>query len=171
MNKEEQLSTIIPNMQVEAHTCFWEPSVQLISSIRSYQKYNAMGGVIGKIGRKLALAKHRFWTVITGAEIPVDVQIGGGIQFPHPNGVVIHNRAKIGMNCMLLQQVTIGERNVPGKAPVIGNNVQVGAGAKILGGVTIGDGARIGANSVVTRDVPAGAIAMGIPAQITKVVS
>nr|WP_246715239.1 hypothetical protein [Rhizobium sp. BK196] len=48
----------------------------------------------------------------------------------------------------------------------MGNGVDVGAGAKILGPVVIGEGAVIGANAVVVRDVPAGAIAVGVPAAI-----
>ena len=54
---------------------------------------------------------------------------------------------------------------MPG-APVIGNGVDIGAGAKILGPVHIGAGAVIGANAVVLCDVPAGALAVGIPARI-----
>ncbi|MGB8295091.1 MAG: serine acetyltransferase, partial [Polyangia bacterium] len=50
--------------------------------------------------------------------------------------------------------------------PVIGGHVDIGAGAKILGGVTIGNHARIGANAVVLTDVPAGAVAVGVPATI-----
>jgi serine O-acetyltransferase len=42
--------------------------------------------------------------------------------------------------------------------------VNVGAGAKILGAITVGDDAVIGANSVVLKDVPAGMIAVGLPA-------
>jgi acetyltransferase-like isoleucine patch superfamily enzyme len=38
----------------------------------------------------------------------------------------------------------------------------------ILGGVSIGEGAVIGANAVVTKNIPAGAIAVGIPAQVIK---
>jgi serine O-acetyltransferase len=37
-----------------------------------------------------------------------------------------------------------------------------------LGPITIGEGASIGAMSVVLDDVPAGALAVGIPAKIKK---
>ena len=47
-----------------------------------------------------------------------------------------------------------------------GDNVLLGAGCCILGEVRIGDGAKIGANAVVLQDVPAGTIAVGIPAVI-----
>ena len=55
----------------------------------------------------------------------------------------------------------------PLEAPYLGNRVNVGAGAKILGAVRIGDDADIGANAVVLIDVPAGALAVGVPARIT----
>jgi serine O-acetyltransferase len=45
-------------------------------------------------------------------------------------------------------------------------DVQLGAGAVVLGRVTIGAGAAIGANAVVLADVPAGALAIGVPATI-----
>ena len=48
----------------------------------------------------------------------------------------------------------------------IGAGAWLGAGAKILDGVTVGDGAIIGAGAVVREAVPAGAIAVGVPARI-----
>lgn len=86
---------------------------------------------------------------------------------PHPNGIVIHPDASIGVNCLVFQQVTIGAGNRPG-LPRIGGHVDIGAGAKILGGVVVGDHARIGANAVVVDDVPTGATAVGIPARIIR---
>jgi len=47
----------------------------------------------------------------------------------------------------------------------------IGGGVTILPGVTIGEGALIGAGSVVTRDIPAGYVAVGNPAQITRKVN
>ncbi|MDB5594418.1 MAG: acetyltransferase [Hyphomicrobiales bacterium] len=48
---------------------------------------------------------------------------------------------------------------------VIGKHVWIGMNATILKGVHIGDGAVIGAGAVVTRDVPAGWLAVGVPAK------
>ena len=74
-------------------------------------------------------------------------QLGHGL-----NGIVIAGGAKIGKNCFISPQVTIGRsRNL---APVIGDNVYIGPGAKIFGGIKIGNNVRIGANCVVFEDVP-----------------
>jgi acetyltransferase-like isoleucine patch superfamily enzyme len=48
----------------------------------------------------------------------------------------------------------------------IGEGAWLGAGAKILDGVVIGDRAIVGAGAVVREAVPAGAIAVGVPARI-----
>jgi serine O-acetyltransferase len=117
--------------------------------------------------RALAVLRHRFWSVATGADIPLDVQVGGGLLLPHPNGIVIHPNARIGPNCLIFQQVTIGTRE-GSSAPEIGGHVDIGAGAKILGAVRIGDHVCIGANAVVLSDVPEGSTAVGVPAVVLR---
>lgn len=113
----------------------------------------------------MAALRHKFWSVVTGADIPLTCQIEGGLLLPHPNGIVIHPSARIGPNCLIFQQVTIGSRK--GEIlPVIGGHVDIGAGAKILGNVRIGNHACIGANAVVIKDVPPGKTAVGISATI-----
>lgn len=85
------------------------------------------------------------------------------IRMPHPNGVVVHSRARIGRGVTIMHQVTLGERSPTGESgfPTIGDDVFIGAGAKILGEVSIGHGAVIGANAVVTRNVPPGYTVVG----------
>lgn len=105
--------------------------------------------------------QHRFWSVVTGAEIHLNTKkMGGGLVLTHPNGVVIHPDVEIGVNCLILQQVTIV------KGVKIGGHVDIHAGAKVIRSVTIGDHAKIGANAVVLTDVPEGATAVGVPARI-----
>lgn len=143
----------------------WDPGRSLLASIRTYQKYHNSMNPFKLILRNLAVLRYRFWSVITGADIPLNCKLGGGLLLPHPNGIVIHPDAVIGPNCLIFQQVTIG--TVAGKSPpVIGGHVDIGAGAKILGNVSIGDDANIGANAVVLINVPAGKTAVGVPAKI-----
>jgi serine O-acetyltransferase len=105
-----------------------------------------------------------------GIELPYTVKLGRRVIIEHQGCIVIHGGAQIGDDCIIRQGVTLGNRTLdrPYDAPKLGNRVNVGAGAKILGAVTIGDGASIGANAVVLIDVPAGAIAVGIPAKILE---
>jgi serine O-acetyltransferase len=116
------------------------------------------------IASKYAVLWHRFWSIVTGSEIPLNCQIEGGLLLPHPNGIVIHPGTKIGPNCLIFQQVTIGIAKEGSPAPVIGARVDIGAGAKILGSVHIGNNVLIGANAVVTKNVPSGKTARSIHA-------
>lgn len=57
---------------------------------------------------------------------------------------------------------------VASKPIVIQNDVWIGLGCIILAGVTIGEGAIVGAGSVVRADVPAWTVVAGNPAEIIK---
>jgi serine O-acetyltransferase len=111
---------------------------------------------------------RRFQTTVFGIEIARDVRLGEGVVFLHTVGVVIGGNAIIGDRVMFLGGNTIGSVDTKSGYPCIGNDVIIGAGARILGPVTIGDGAAIGANAVVLCDVPAGAVALGIPAVVRQ---
>lgn len=143
----------------------WNPGKRLLASLRDYQRHAQESGAFALFFKRLAVLRHRFWSAVSGADIPLNAQIGGGLLLPHPNGVVIHPDARIGPNCLIFQQVTLGTRG-DGRAPVLQGHVDVGAGAKLLGGITVGAHAVIGANAVVLQDVPPGAVVVGIPARI-----
>ena len=103
-----------------------------------------------------------------GIELPYSARVGRRVIIEHQSGIVIHGDAEIGDDCIIRQDVTIGNRRAdrPLDAPRLGKRVSVGAGAKVLGAIHIGDGAQIGANAVVCDDVPAGAVAVGVPARV-----
>jgi serine O-acetyltransferase len=155
------ISAEVADWSRETPQQFWDPGRKLLLAIRRYQRWRQRGGLLGSFLCKLLVIRHRFWSAVTGADIPLNCRIGGGLLIPHPNGIVIHPGARIGVNCLIFQQVTIGTRETEG-FPEIGGHVDVGAGAKILGQVTIGDHAKIGANAVVTRNVAAGDKAIGL---------
>jgi serine acetyltransferase len=108
---------------------------------------------------------RRVQTSLFGVEIARDVRLGEGVVFVHTVGVVIGGDSRIGDRVVFLGGNTIGTVNNRGY-PRIGSDVVIGAGARILGPLTVGDGASIGANAVVLNDVPAGAVAVGIPAVV-----
>jgi serine O-acetyltransferase len=138
----------------------------LLRSIRRYQRNARRKGPFALIARKWNVLAHRFWSAVSGADIPLTVSIEGGLLMPHPNGIVIHAEAVIGPNCLVFHQVTLGGGGPKPGVPRLAGHVDIGAGAKVLGGVFLGEHCRIGANSVVLTDVPAGATAVGIPAKI-----
>ena len=159
------ISADIPDWSREAYGG-WNPPRALLASIRAYQALAGRHGPLAGARRKAIVARHRFWSAVTGADIPLNARIGGGLLLPHPNGIVIHPDACIGPNCLIFQQVTIGAtgRGVP----TIGGHVDLGAGAKVIGPVTVGAHAVVGANAVVTTDVPPGCVVAGIPARVIR---
>jgi maltose O-acetyltransferase len=88
--------------------------------------------------------------------------------------VRIGDDVQIGPNVQLLtalHPIAAGLRRDKWEAarPItIGDNVWLGGGVIVLPGVTIGDDTVVGAGAVVTRDLPAGVVAMGNPARVTR---
>lgn len=144
----------------------WVPSRQLLRVMRTHARLLEKGAP-RRLLRPL-VAAHRFWTAVTGTDIPLGTKIEGGLLMPHPHGIVIHPNATIGPNCLLMQGVTIGIGKGEG-VPSIAGGVDIGAGACVLGPVTIGKHARIGANAVVTSDVPEYAVVMGVPGRTKRI--
>ena len=135
----------------------------LLRAVRGYQ--GARGPL--RLPLKAAWKVLHWWaSLLSQCTVPLNLQVGGGLMLPHPQGIVINHAAVIGPNCLIFHQVTIGS-NGRG-VPVIGGHVDIGAGARIIGPVRVGDHARIGANAVVTRDVPAGAVVVGNPARVLE---
>jgi acetyltransferase-like isoleucine patch superfamily enzyme len=63
----------------------------------------------------------------------------------------------------------ISKQALTTKGPItIEDDAWLGYGVIVLSGVCIGEGAVIGAGSVVTKDVPAGAVAVGVPARVLR---
>lgn len=150
----------------EVPRCFWDPSRRLLSSIRAYQRCKKAGNLSASLYSKFLVLSYRFWSIISGAEIPINGDFGGGLLIPHPNGIVIHPGSSVGVNCLIHQQVTIGVNRNSNKPPVIGGHVDIGAGAKIIGDIVVGDHALIGANAVVVKDVEPYAVVGGVPAKV-----
>lgn len=118
----------------------------------------------------LPKAIQRLIRVVYGATIPYTCDIGPGTRFPHgAQGVVLHQEAVIGRDCVIQCSVVLGGRKgLPG-APKLGDRVEVGAGAVLLGDIVVGDAAWIGANAVLLQSIPPRAVAVGVPAKVLRV--
>lgn len=109
--------------------------------------------------------------LLYNSKVPYQAEIGKGTRLGYGGiGVVIHSKSKIGKNCSINQQVTIGGGNSKYEGvPIIGDNVYIAKGAIVYGGITIGNNVTIGANAVVNKPVPDNAIVAGIPAKILRI--
>jgi bifunctional UDP-N-acetylglucosamine pyrophosphorylase/glucosamine-1-phosphate N-acetyltransferase len=134
-------------------------------------------------------------SVLESAEVEDDVSIG---PFAHLRpGASIGSHAKLGNfaevknsrigagtqqhHFSYIGDATVGVKvnigagtitaNYDGKAKhrtTIGDGAFIGSDTMLIAPVTIGDGASTGAGSVVNRDVPAGKVAVGVPARIRE---
>ncbi|EHG98432.1 serine O-acetyltransferase [Paraprevotella clara] len=91
--------------------------------------------------------------------------IEGGLIIQHGFSTII-NAKKIGKNCHIYQQVTIGFNGT--ESPIIGDNVRICCGAKVIGGIHVGNNVVIGANAVVCKDIPDNVVVAGVPAKIIR---
>ncbi len=116
---------------------------------------------------RTSLAPFRWFFVIlyeagqylSGGGIDRRAHFDGKPCLPHGfRGVFVSHHARVGRNCVIFQQVTIGSNTLADSksagAPVIGDHCFIGAGAKIIGGIQLGNHVRIGANCVVHESVP-----------------
>lgn len=140
---------------------FWAMAVYRFGVWSFERKFGPWRWFTGKLYGVMKLISEQ----LTGVILDRQTKIGKQFHIVHAGGQAIHPNTVIGDRVGLMHNVTLGT-NMGTDAPVLGNDVFVGCGASILGRVKIGDGARIAANSLVIANVPAGAIAMGVPAKI-----
>ncbi|MDX8397184.1 MAG: acyltransferase [Mariprofundaceae bacterium] len=106
--------------------------------------------------------------------------LGERVQVGYFSVIASHGSIQVGADTLIAEHVSIRgsqHRFDQGAVPklmqgysvepiVIGINVWIGAKVVILPGVEIGDHAVIGAGAVVTHSIPAGKLAVGIPAKV-----
>ncbi len=110
---------------------------------------------------------YKLIQIVTGIELPCEVEVGRNFVIDHFGGIIISGNAKFGDDCRIRNGVVVGLQRIDdARAPIIGNNVDIGTGAKLLGPIQIGDNVLIGANAVVLCDVPSDSIAVGVPAVV-----
>ena len=108
---------------------------------------------------------------VYGIEIYDSTVVGRRVRIGHHVGVILGAGAVIGDDCLVRQNVTVGQaldRHTREEQPVLGQGVQLGAGATVLGKVRVGDGAIIGPHALVMTDVPAGATVWVSPTRVMR---
>lgn len=102
-------------------------------------------------------------------------KVGEGLKLPHPNGILIGNYVKIGNNCTIFQQTTLGAKSIEAwksgaihAYPVLEDGVVIYAGAKVIGAVRVGENTCVGAGSLLMRDTQKNSVYAGIPAKRIK---
>ena len=93
------------------------------------------------------------------------IDIGGGLYIQHGFSTIISAK-RIGENCRIFQQVTIGYKGEG--QPILEDNVSITCGAKVLGDLVVHQNSIVAAGAVVVSDVPANAIVGGVPAKVIK---
>lgn len=83
-------------------------------------------------------------------------------------GTIIHSHTKIGNNCLIAQNVTIGRNFGDDKVPEICNDVYIGTGSVVFGEIRIGNNVIVGSNTVVNKSIPDNCTVVGNPMRIIK---
>ncbi len=122
-----------------------------------------------RIGKKVIIGNH---SIIEGECLIEDnVTIHSNCYLGEKT--VVKKGAWIGPGCstFLTLHPRCRHKNKCNQGPIIGAGAVIGGGTILMPRIKIGKGAMIGSGSVVTEDIPADAIAIGIPARVTKKVS
>jgi len=139
---------------------WFDPGFRYTYFLRKTMKYKlfSVRGIFYRILRRLLTYR--------GYHISSQAEIGEGLYLYH-RGTVFIGPLKIGKNCCVSHNVTIGRAYKNGKIgrPTIGDNVWIGPGAVVVGEIKIGNNVFIAPNSVVNTDVPDNAMVAGYPAR------
>jgi serine acetyltransferase len=132
----------------------------------AHQHWGAIGYVHAGI--------YRLWmSLFVGVELPPECQIGPRLRIFHPHGIVLNPAVVMGSDCILRQNVTIGNvvrRNGTEKGVAsVGNGVEFGAGCVVVGPIHVGEHARIAALSLVIASVPERGVMRGNPAVLVRI--
>lgn len=106
------------------------------------------------IGARCKVSSHSF--ICEGVTLEDEVFVGHGVMFTNdllPRSTSENGELKGSSDWQLV-------------TTVVRRGASIGSGVTILAGVDIGEGAMIAAGAVVTRDIPAGQLAVGVPARV-----
>ena len=112
-----------------------------------------------KVGRRCKIQSHAF--ICEGVTIEDEVFVSHGVNFindlvPRATGLRGGLKTEAEWVCT---------------PTVVKRRAAIGTGAVVLAGVTIGESALVGAGAVVTKDVPPGALVVGNPARVLRMLN
>jgi serine O-acetyltransferase len=155
-------------VSVRLRTYLTNPGYRYSSKMRKCRYLHEKRTLVGKILLRIAAMRLEALGRKFGIEIPFICDIGEGFYIGHYGCIIVSHQTKIGKNCNISHDVTIGikQRGRHKGCPIIGDNVYIAPGARIIGGIRIGDNVAVGANCVVVDDVPDNAVVVGVPARV-----
>jgi serine O-acetyltransferase len=125
-----------PNwLPVEISSSERNPGSKFLKTLKAFHCLNGsplrwLWQIRGRINRG-----HKFWRAVSGADVPINCQIGHGLIYPHPNGIVVFSPDGKNPSYLLVRQV-----------PVVVERVGTRDDARIFGSVDFGNLALIDDN-------------------------
>lgn len=180
------LGTVGPQPAVESlHELPWlggDDQLAALCAMNSALSHIAVGGSVALRRRLRELAHAAALELATIVHPSAVVSAGATIQpgaFVSARAVVnpgarIGEAAIVNTGAVVEHDVVVGDLAFIAPAAClcggvdVGEGAFIGAGAVVLPGLRVAAGATVGAGAVVTRDVPAGAVALGVPARVAR---
>jgi len=121
------------------------PSFQLVALYRLYSLLYKI-----RILMPISYIIYYFTRIFYTSDIHPASKIGKNVSFRHHFGIVIGKNVSIGNNCIIYNDVSIGQKNVSdSKMPILKDNIVVYKGAVICGGGIVASNTVIGANKIM----------------------
>ena len=135
--------------------------------------WNRLWYILGYFGpgNKIRVLAHKMRGVKIGKNVFIDAMVHIDTVVPYLIEIEDNVKLSIGVKIFAHNSVfqDIDPKNPIILAPVIiKKNAQIAPNVVILEGTTIGEGSIVGTSAVVNKDIPAGYIAVGIPAKPIK---
>ena len=132
---------------------FPQDNYEFMINLRKLEYWLCQKGIIAKLMVYFRQWKRARLLVKTGIDLK-PFSAAEGLHIVHGR-VGVNVNARIGKNCKIVGDVTIGSQSRYDSigGPIIGERVFVSSGVRIIGNVRIADGVVIGANAVVVKDI------------------